>query len=93
MLFAVSVNADGKTALLLANGQAWQSLGFAVGQQVYITGVGVRTIVGFDNSGTPDGAQWYPGGRGRGAAPGRRLGHLQTSTTTGSTSGRRRSFS
>jgi hypothetical protein len=43
--------------ITLANGQAWQSLGFAVGQQVYITGVGLRNVIGFDNdAGTrPDG--------------------------------------
>ena len=30
--------------ILLANGQAWQSLGFAVGDEVYMPGYGVRTI-------------------------------------------------
>src|SRR6185503_6098335 len=30
----------------LANGQAWQSLGFAVGSSVYVPGKGVRTITG-----------------------------------------------
>ncbi|MDX6679730.1 MAG: large repetitive protein, partial [Solirubrobacteraceae bacterium] len=35
--------------VLLTSGQAWQSLGFAVGQQVYIPGQGVRTITGFAN--------------------------------------------
>ncbi|MCA1841353.1 MAG: hypothetical protein LC723_13695, partial [Actinobacteria bacterium] len=33
----------------LTNGQAWKSLGYAVGQQVYVTGVGVRNVVGFNN--------------------------------------------
>jgi Ca2+-binding RTX toxin-like protein len=36
----------------LTNGQSWQALGFAYGQQVYVTGVGVRTVVGFDNDAT-----------------------------------------
>ncbi|MFZ1880264.1 MAG: Calx-beta domain-containing protein [Gaiellaceae bacterium] len=35
--------------ILLTNGQAWQSLGFAVGQQVFVPGQGVRTIVGYAN--------------------------------------------
>ena len=49
--------------ILLTNGQAWQSLGFAVGQKVYVPGAGLRTIMGFANDpslnvdGTPrDGA-------------------------------------
>ena len=40
----------GLSGVLLTNGQAWQSLGFAVGQQVYLPGYGVRTVVGFANS-------------------------------------------
>src|SRR5262249_7909681 len=55
--------ANGVNKVLLTNGQSWLSLGFAVGQQVFIPGYGVRTIVGYDNgvdgSGNPlvDGAQ------------------------------------
>src|SRR3954447_16605796 len=36
--------------ILLSNGQAWQSLGFLVGQKVYVPGYGVRTIVGYANA-------------------------------------------
>src|SRR5262249_57825240 len=41
--------ANGVNKVLLTNGQSWLSLGFAVGQQVFIPGYGVRTIVGYDN--------------------------------------------
>ncbi|HEX4527110.1 MAG TPA: PKD domain-containing protein [Gaiellaceae bacterium] len=40
---------SGVNGVLLTNGQSWISLGFAVGQQVFIPGQGVRTIVGYDN--------------------------------------------
>ncbi|HEY6031932.1 MAG TPA: hypothetical protein VIU44_15285, partial [Gaiellaceae bacterium] len=36
--------------ILLSNGQAWQSLGFLVGRQVYVPGQGVFTITGYANS-------------------------------------------
>ncbi len=39
----------GLNGIVLSNGQAWQSLGFAVGQKVYVPGQGVRTIIGFAN--------------------------------------------
>src|SRR5262249_11969562 len=48
--FGLSYDAvNGVNKVLLTNGQSWLSLGFAVGQQVFIPGYGVRTIVGYDN--------------------------------------------
>lgn len=41
--------------IIRKDGLSWQSPGFAIGQQVYITGIGHRTIVGFDNSSFGDG--------------------------------------
>ena len=55
---------EGAGRLLLSNGQAWQALGFAVGQNVYVPGFGIVTVLGFDNSTitNPDGTSKYPGG-------------------------------
>ena len=49
----------GLNGVVLANGQAWQSLGFAIGQRIYIPGQGVRTIKGFAN-GSGVGADGLP---------------------------------
>src|SRR6185503_15643546 len=46
------------------DGQPWQSLGFAVGQNVTIPGVGTRTVIGFDNSGYGDGSALVVSGAG-----------------------------
>ncbi|HEV8460189.1 MAG TPA: Calx-beta domain-containing protein [Gaiellaceae bacterium] len=45
----------GGNGISLGNGQAWQSLGFAVGMQVYVPGQGVRTITGYANGAAGDG--------------------------------------
>jgi Bacterial Ig-like domain/RTX calcium-binding nonapeptide repeat (4 copies) len=37
------------------DGLPWQNLGFTAGETVYITGIGLRTILGFDNSAFGDG--------------------------------------
>ena len=37
------------------DGLPWQNIGFAYGQTVFISGVGLRTVVAFDNSSYGDG--------------------------------------
>ncbi len=40
----------GRNGIVRTDGQAWWNVGFAIGQRVYIEGVGTRTVIGFDNS-------------------------------------------
>ncbi len=42
--------------ILRNDGVSWQSAGFTYGQQVYISGIGLRNIVAFDNSSYGDGS-------------------------------------
>jgi Ca2+-binding RTX toxin-like protein len=50
------------SAIARKDGQPWQSLGFAAGQQVTIAGFGTRTIAGFGNSTYGDGTVLLVGG-------------------------------
>src|SRR5207302_10009721 len=53
--FTLSHIGPNLNGVLLKNGQAWAALGFAVGQQVFVPGYGVRTIIGYENGvGTND---------------------------------------
>jgi hypothetical protein len=45
--FNVPPSAD---RIVRTDGNPWQNIGFAIGQQVNITGLGNRTVMGFDNS-------------------------------------------
>jgi hypothetical protein len=45
----------GANSIIRQDGQPWHMLGFAAGQEVYITGIGLRTVLGFDNHVAADG--------------------------------------